>query len=114
MNNAQLKQIANRIREDWQQKRDEREIEEYAQRFGYCTATAEQFMFDLYLEDFSDRGKINSWFYGLVDGACIECGIDNELTESDYQLVWGLLNRDIELEIEKNMHLDAVGLAMIK
>lgn len=114
MNNTQLTQIANRIREDWQANKDEREVEAYAQRFGYCATTAEQFMFDMYLEDFSDRGMINSWFYGLVDGACIKCGIDNELTESDYQLIWGLLNRDIELEIEKNISLDSVGLAMIK
>lgn len=112
MDNETLLKITNQIKSDWDASKDEETIKYYRTR--YCQETAEQFAFAEYLENFCDKGKTNIQFYGLVDEACDKCGIDNELEELDYQLIWGSLNNDIDLEIDKNIGVDASGLAMIK
>lgn len=115
MDNIILKNIANRIRFNWDMLiKDEDEIRRYASNWGYQYSTAESFIFDEYLENFCDKGKINSRFYSLVDETVDDMGIVNELSELDYQMVWGYLNQDIDNTINANRWCDAVGLSMIQ
>lgn len=119
MKNKTLEQIAKDIRFDWEMNhRDEDEVRLYARSCGYCFDTAEQFIFDEYLENFSDKGKTNYQWYCLVDDVMLKKGYQIEdvdsLTELDYQMIWGYINQDIDRKIDKNIGIDAVGLAMIK
>lgn len=119
MENEQLKKIADLIRFDWQiNHRDEDEVRYYAGVCGYCFETAEQFIFDLYLENFSEKGKPTHRWSSLVDSVMLTNGYQMndiyDMTELDYQLIWGYINQDIDDKVEKNVRVDAIGLSMIK
>ena len=119
MKNETLKLIADLIRFDWEMNhRNEDEIRHYARACGYCWETAEQFVFDEYLENFCVRGKPTyKWEY-LVDSVMLKNGYQMDdvydITELDYQLIWGYVNQDIDDKVEDNIRADAIGLAMIK
>jgi hypothetical protein len=113
MVNEKLQEIANRMKFDWQMTvRDEDEIRHYAREFGYSFETAEQLVFDLYLENFNEKGKTNLNWYNWVDNTVADMNIENELEELDYQMIWGYINQSIDRIIEKNKPFDAVGLYM--
>ena len=119
MKNEDLKKIADLIRFDWEiNHRDEDEVRHYARACGYCFDTAEQFIFNEYLEDFCDKGKPTIQWENLVDTVMLANGYQlnqvYDLTELDYQLIWGYINQDIDREVSKNISIDAVGLAMIQ
>lgn len=119
MKNEKLKLIADLIRFDWEMNyRNEDEIRHYARACDYCWNTAEQFVFDEYLENFCVRGKPTyQWDY-LVDSVMLKNGYQMndiyDMTELDYQLIWGYINQDITDEVNKNIWLDRPALAMIK
>lgn len=113
MENTKLEKIAEQIRFDWEMNiRDESIIQKYARDWGYTFFTAEQFVFDLYLEDFSEKGKPNHFWYGLVDRIAQPMGLLDDLEEIDYQLIWGYINQDISEKATINKRFDAVGLWM--
>lgn len=119
MKNEQLKLIADLIRFDWEMNhRNEDEIRHYARACGYCWNTAEQFIFDEYLENFCVKGKPTYQWDGLVDSVMLKNGYQMDdiydMTELDYQLIWGYINQDITDEVNKNIWLDRPVLAMIK
>ena len=116
MKNEDLKKIAEFIRTEWENNiLDVSEVEEYAKLYGYCYSSAKEFKFCEYLENFSDRGKATYRWYSLVDDAACRSGFNmDDLTELDYQLVWGYINGDIDNELDKNLYLDRPVLAMIK
>lgn len=113
MNNLELENIAKQIRFNWEMNiRDESKIQKYARDWGYTFFTAEQFMFDLYLEDFSERGKPNSYWYSLVDTIAQPMGLLDDLSEIDYQMIWGYINQDIKDKATIDKQFDRVGLWM--
>lgn len=117
MTNEELKKIADLIRLDWEMNhRDEDEVRHYARSCGYCFNTAEQFCFDMYLENFSDKGKITYQWAGLVDSVMLNNSYQlndiYDLTELDYQLIWGYINQDISEKATINKKIDCVGLWM--
>lgn len=113
MDNIKLQKIAEQIRFNWEMNiRDESEIQKYARDWGYTFFTAEQFVFDLYLEEYSEKGKPNLFWYGLVDSIAQPMGLLDDLTELDYQLIWGYINQDITEKASANKQFDRIGLWM--
>lgn len=113
MDNIKLQKIAEQIRFNWEMNiRDESEIQKYARDWGYTFFTAEQFVFDMWLENYSERGKPTLQWYGLVDSIAQPMGLLDDLTELDYKMIWGYINQDITEKATINKQYDRIGLYM--
>lgn len=111
MENNELKKIAGLIRKDWEEKTlDVEAVENYARLYGYCYSTAKEFIFDEYLESFSERGKPTYQWNGLVDSVMLANGYQlntlYDMTDLDYEIIWGYINKDIIDTVENNKEID--------
>ena len=111
MENNELKKIAGLIRKDWEEKTlDVESVKKYARLYSYCYSTAKEFIFDEYLESFSERGKPTFQWYSLVDSVMLANGYQlntiYDMTDLDYEIIWGYINKDIIDTVENNKEID--------